>query len=151
MIISEMQHKLATWSDADHSRRFDRLLRLITDRNWLVEAARIVLASRGAHTPGLDGMDKRRLEVGLDQHLDRLRANLLDGSYRPTPVKRIYIPKTNGKLRPLGIPTATSNCTSLPSAFGLGGSYSSLPSASRPAFCSPKSQNGIGRRNAQSP
>jgi len=100
-----MQHKLATWSDADHSRRFDRLLRLITDRNWLVEAARIVLASRGAHTPGLDGMDKRRLEVGLDQHLDRLRANLLDGSYRPTPVKRIYIPKTNGKLRPLGIPT----------------------------------------------
>jgi group II intron reverse transcriptase/maturase len=50
-------------------------------------------------------MDKRRLEVGLDQHLDRLRANLLDGSYRPTPVKRIYIPKTNGKLRPLGIPT----------------------------------------------
>jgi RNA-directed DNA polymerase len=81
------------------------LLRLITNRNWLVEAARIVLASRGAHTPGLDGMDKRRLEVCLDQHLDRLQANLLDGSYRPTPVKRIYIPKTNGKLRPLGIPT----------------------------------------------
>ena len=41
MIISEMQHKLATWASADQTRRFDRLLRLITDRNWLAEAARI--------------------------------------------------------------------------------------------------------------
>lgn len=104
MIISEMQHKLATWATADPTRRFDRLLRLITDRNWLAEAARIVLASRGAGTPGLDGMDKRRLEAHLDHHLERLRSTLLDGTYRPTPVKRIYIPKANGKLRPLGIP-----------------------------------------------
>lgn len=104
MIISEMQHKLATWATADPTRRFDRLLRLITDRNWLAEAARIVLASKGANTPGLDGMDKRRLAVDLDRRLDRLRVTLLDGSYCPTPVKRIHIPKANGKLRPLGIP-----------------------------------------------
>ena len=104
MIISEMQHKLATWAAADQTRRFDRLLRLITDRNWLAEAARIVLASKGANTPGLDGMDKRRLAVDLERHLDRLRVALLDGTYRPTPVKRIHIPKANGKLRPLGIP-----------------------------------------------
>ena len=57
MIISEMQHKLATWATADPTRRFDRLLRLITDRNWLAEAARIVLTSRGSGTPGLDGLD----------------------------------------------------------------------------------------------
>ena len=105
MIISEMQHKLATWAGADHNRRFDRLLRLITNRNWLAEAARIVLMSSGARTPGLDGMDKRRLETQLDQHLERLRTDLLGGTYRPVPVKRIYIPKVNGKLRPLGIPT----------------------------------------------
>ncbi len=100
-----MQHKLATWATEDPNRRFDRLLRLITNKVWLAQAARIVLASSGAKTPGLDGMDKRRLEPELDIHLARLQSELLAGTYRPTAVKRIYIPKSNGKLRPLGIPT----------------------------------------------
>ena len=107
MIISEMQHKLATWAEHDQTRRFDRLLRLITNRTWLAEAARIVLASRGARTPGIDGIDKQRLQGNLDKHLDQLQADLLQGKYRPKPVKRIYIPKANGKQRPLGIPTLT--------------------------------------------
>ncbi|WP_456085787.1 reverse transcriptase domain-containing protein [Mesorhizobium tianshanense] len=47
------------------------------------------------------------MQAGLDRHLADLRANLLKGTYRPKPVKRIYIPKANGKLRPLGIPTLT--------------------------------------------
>lgn len=105
MIISEMQHKLATWAESDPNRRFDRLLRLIADRVWLAEAARIVLASSGARTPGIDGMDKRRMQAGLDHHLAELRTGLLKGTYCPQPVKRIYIPKANGKKRPLGIPT----------------------------------------------
>jgi retron-type reverse transcriptase len=104
-----MQHKLATWAESDPSRRFDRLLRLIADRDWLAEAARIVLASSGARTPGIDGMDKRRLQGELDQHLVDLRADLLKGAYRPKPVKRVYIPKANGKLRPLGIPHCCNN------------------------------------------
>lgn len=107
MIISEMQHKLATWAESDPNRRFDRLLRLIADREWLAEAARIVLASSGARTPGIDGMDNRRMQAGLEQHLADLRTNLLKGTYHPKPVKRIYIPKADGKLRPLGIPTLT--------------------------------------------
>lgn len=100
-----MQHKLATWAEGDPNRRFDRLLRLIADRTWLAEAARIVLASRGANTPGIDGMDKRRMDAELGEHLASLRTGLLNGTYRPQPVKRIYIPKANGKTRPLGIPT----------------------------------------------
>ena len=107
MIISEMQHKLATWARSNQTKRFDRLLRLVANREWLAEAARIVLASNGAGTPGIDGMDKRRLQVNLDKHLDDLRADLMKGAYRPKPVKRIYIPKANGKSRPLGIPTLT--------------------------------------------
>ncbi|WP_319414067.1 group II intron reverse transcriptase/maturase [uncultured Cohaesibacter sp.] len=105
MIISELQNKLATWAEKEPDRRFDRLLRLIANRDWLAESARIVLASSGARTPGIDGMDKRRLQIELDHHLANLRVNLLNGSYCPQPVKRIYIPKSNGKLRPLGIPT----------------------------------------------
>ncbi|WP_266030162.1 hypothetical protein [Brucella intermedia] len=84
MIISEMQHKLATWAENDPNRRFDRLLRLIANREWLAEAARMVLASSGARTPGIDGMDKQKLQVKLDQHLDDLRASLLEESYRPS-------------------------------------------------------------------
>lgn len=102
-----MQHKLATWADADQTRRFDRLLRLITNRTWLAEAARVVLASRGARTPGIDGIDKQRLQPNLEIHLEQLRTDLLNGDYRPQPVRRIYIPKANGKHRPLGIPTLT--------------------------------------------
>jgi group II intron reverse transcriptase/maturase len=100
-----MQHKLATWAESDPNRRFDRLLRLIADRTWLAEAARITLASNGAKTPGIDGIDKQRMQSRLEQYLAELRTDLLSGNYRPQPVKRIYIPKTNGKLRPLGIPT----------------------------------------------
>jgi RNA-directed DNA polymerase len=107
LIISEMQHKLATWAESDPNRRFDRLLRLIANREWLAEAARVVLASSGARTPGIDGIDKQRMQADLDHHLTGLRTDLLKGTYRPTPVKRIYIPKANGKLRPLGIPTLT--------------------------------------------
>jgi len=102
-----MQHKLATWAERDQTRRFDRLLRLIANREWLAEAARIVLSSRGARTPGIDGMDKQRLQGNLENLLDELRVELLEGTYRPRPVKRIYITKSNGKLRPLGIPTLT--------------------------------------------
>ncbi|MEJ2459907.1 MAG: group II intron reverse transcriptase/maturase [Novosphingobium sp.] len=100
-----MQHKLATWAESDANRRFDRLLRLIADRAWLAEAARIVLASSGANTPGIDGMDKQRMQAGLADHLASLRTDLLTGNYVPQPVRRIYIPKANGKKRPLGIPT----------------------------------------------
>jgi len=100
-----MQHKLATWAKEDRTKRFDRLLRLIAKREWLAEAARISLASSGARTPGIDGIDKQRMQHNLDKYLDKLQVSLLEGTYRPQPVKRIYIPKANGKLRPLGIPT----------------------------------------------
>lgn len=49
MIISEMQRKLATWAVTDPSLRIQRLLRLITQPEWLAEAARITLSSKGAH------------------------------------------------------------------------------------------------------
>lgn len=104
MIISEMQRKLATWAATDPSRRIERLLRLITQPEWLAEAARITLSSKGAHTPGVDGVNKTMLQAKLAVELQILRDELLSGHYQPLPARRVYIPKSNGKLRPLGIP-----------------------------------------------
>ena len=100
-----MQNKLATWSSADKERKFDRLLRIIANESWLLEAARITLASRGANTPGIDGIDKQAMECDLKYQLDVIRTELLVGNYQPQPARRVYIPKANGKQRPLGIPT----------------------------------------------
>lgn len=100
-----MQRKLATWADNDKTKRFDRLMRLISHINWLREAARITLSAKGANTPGVDGISKVHLEKSLDNHLMSIRNELLSGDYQPQPARRIYIPKANGKHRPLGIPT----------------------------------------------
>ncbi|MFL9907853.1 hypothetical protein [Paraburkholderia sp. RL17-337-BIB-A] len=103
-----MQSKLATWSTENRERKFDRLLRLIADKDWLSEAARITLASSGARTPGVDGVDRRMMESNLQHELSTIRDELLAGLYSPLPARRVYIPKANGKLRPLGIPTVIS-------------------------------------------
>jgi group II intron reverse transcriptase/maturase len=100
-----MQSKLARWSTENKERKFDRLLRLVANMDWLAEAARIALTSSGARTPGVDGVDKLAMEGNLHQELETIRAELLAGSYTPLPARRVYIPKANGKLRPLGIPT----------------------------------------------
>jgi len=107
-----MQNKLATWSSTDKERKFDRLLRIIVDRAWLQEAACLTLASQGAKTAGIDGIDKTKLEPTLQAELERVRAALLAGTYQPLPAKRVYIPKANGKQRPLGIPMACAYCLS---------------------------------------
>lgn len=62
------------------------------------------MASSGARTPGVDGVDKQALEGNLPGELERMREELLAGTFQPLPARRVYIPKANGKLRPLGIP-----------------------------------------------
>lgn len=99
-----MQRKLATWAATDPSRRIERLLRLVTQPEWLAEAARITLSSKGAYTPGVDGVSKAKLQVRLATELCKLREELLSGHYQPLPARRVFIPKSNGKQRPLGIP-----------------------------------------------
>jgi len=99
-----MQSKLATWSKNNPDQRFTRVLRLIVQPLWLETAAQKVLSSKGARTPGIDGETQEQLCKELNTVLGELRVSLLDGSYCPLPVRRIHIPKANGKLRPLGIP-----------------------------------------------
>ena len=68
-----MQRELATWAATDPSQRIERLLRLITQPEWLAEAARITISSKGAHTPGVDGVNKTMLQARLAAELQILR------------------------------------------------------------------------------
>jgi RNA-directed DNA polymerase len=103
MIISEMQCKLATWSKENKERKFDRLLRLIACKDWLMVAAEKTLNSNGSKTPGIDGITRKGLKINLMEHIYAIRNELLSGTYEPQPARRVYIPKANGKTRPLGI------------------------------------------------
>ena len=64
----------------------------------------MTLASSGAKSAGIDGMDKSKLEAVLAQELARIRVELLAGDYQPAPARRVLIPKANGQPRPLEYP-----------------------------------------------
>ena len=81
----------------------NRLLEKIIDRNNLNQAFKRVKANKGSH--GIDGMKVDELLQYLKENGDSLRQSILDGSYKPNPVRRVEIPKSDGKKRPLGIPT----------------------------------------------
>jgi len=66
-------------------------------------ALRAVIANRGA--PGIDGMKVEELNGHLLQHWPKIHGKLMAGTYTPSPVKRVEIPKPNGGKRMLGIPT----------------------------------------------
>jgi hypothetical protein len=66
--------------------------------------ARILPSNKGA--PGVDGQDFADIEAyGVERWLGELALALRQETYRPEPIRRVFIPKANGKLRPLGIST----------------------------------------------
>ena len=84
--------------------REDELLERILSRGNLNEAYKQVKRNKGSH--GIDGMKVEHLLQYLRDNGDELVKLVLDGKYRPKPVRRVEIPKDNGKMRTLGIPTA---------------------------------------------
>lgn len=80
------------------------LLERIIDRNNLNQAFKRVKTNKGSH--GVDGMRVDELLQYLKENGDNLRQSILEGTYKPNPVRRVEIPKQDGKKRPLGIPTA---------------------------------------------
>jgi len=79
------------------------LLERILARDNLITALERVEANRGA--PGIDGVSTDQLRDYIRTHWRSIRAQLLEGTYRPAPVRRVEIPKPNGGTRLLGIPT----------------------------------------------
>jgi RNA-directed DNA polymerase len=80
------------------------LMEAVVDAANMRRALKRVRANKGA--PGVDGMTVHQLPAFLSTEWTRLKQELLDGAYRPQPVKRVEIPKPDGGVRQLGIPTA---------------------------------------------
>lgn len=82
----------------------DRSMERICNPYNVARAMAKVIRNGGA--PGVDGMKVRELEKYFERHRVRIIGELLSGTYRPHPVKRVEIPKPDGGVRELGIPTA---------------------------------------------
>src|SRR5713226_9337348 len=82
----------------------ERLMEEVCEAGNLRKALQRVKAKRGA--PGVEGMTVAELAVYFGQHEAELRERLLSGTYQPQPVRRVRLPKPEGGVRLLGIPTA---------------------------------------------
>lgn len=67
------------------------------------EAIKKVKSNKGAS--GIDKMTFDKIDAYFNEHRENIINKIMNKSYKPQPVRRVYIPKSNGKLRPLGIPT----------------------------------------------
>jgi RNA-directed DNA polymerase len=105
MNVGEMQRKLSQWATQDENRRFFDLYDLLYDGDWLRLAHDYVAQNAGSITAGCDGINMRAFDENLDENLSKLGHELRSETFKPQPVRRVYIPKPNGKTRPLGIPS----------------------------------------------
>lgn len=80
-----------------------QVMECVVERSNMQRAYGRVKRNKGA--PGVDGMSVGQLGSFLRTHWPRIKERLCEGSYEPKPVRRVEIPKANGGLRPLGIPT----------------------------------------------
>ena len=102
--VRELQRKLWIAAKRSRNRRFHTLYDKVYRKDFLWEAWSRVRANGGA--PGLDGKTIQAIEEhGVEQFLEEIQKDLKAGEYWPPPVRRHYIPKPDGKRRPLGIPT----------------------------------------------
>ena len=117
MDVGERQRKLSLWSvqrleeprlglfASKRDLRLYDLYHLVYEPTWLRQAHDHVARNAGSVTAGCDGITMSKFDEDLEGNLRRLAEELKAQTYRPHPVRRVYIPKASGKLRPLGIPS----------------------------------------------
>ena len=102
--MSQKQMSLAMVAQKNPEHRFTNLYSLMHWDYWIRCAAEAVLARPGSSTAGIDGTTRDNFKKNYEQEIQTLVESLKKKTYQPQPVRRVYIPKANGKKRPLGIP-----------------------------------------------
>ncbi len=101
--VRQLQNKLYLTAKKCDSRRFHALYDKVYRDDVLYEAWKRVKANKGSN--GIDGIAIEDIEAkGVERYLTRIQSELKSGTYRPLPVRRVMIPKSDGSQRPLGIP-----------------------------------------------
>src|ERR1700690_4477411 len=99
----EETESLSTTHDPESPARTSRVMEEVCERENLKEALRRGKANKGS--AGVEGMTVGGIEDYLKEHWPAIREQLLNGTYEPKPVRRVEIPKPDGGVRKLGIPT----------------------------------------------
>jgi RNA-directed DNA polymerase len=117
--VEKLQNSLQTKAKAEPAFRFYALWDKVYREDILLEAYRRCRANAGA--AGVDGETFERIEtIGVERWLGTLREELKSGNYEPKPLLRVWIPKSNGGQRPLGIPTIRDRVAQMASVLVIG-------------------------------
>jgi RNA-directed DNA polymerase len=111
--IARKQKDLALEAEAYPDERIWGLFPTICDGEWMAQAMWRVIHNKGAETAGIDNVvkakyydaEKHSLNMKARRRVKEICQSLEKMEYKPQPARRTYIPKPNGKLRPIGIPT----------------------------------------------
>src|SRR3954453_11471167 len=117
--VETLRTSLQAKAKAEPAFRFYSLWDKVCRKDVLQDAYGRCRANAGA--AGVDRVSFAQIEAqGSERWLEELREELTSGQYAPKPLLRVWIPKSNGGRRPLGIPTRPANCTSAQSDFVIG-------------------------------
>ena len=99
-VSSVIQYRTTYWNN----KVFSNLMELITSRENIKLAYRSIKGNKGSHTAGVDGRTIKHLsKLNEEEYISLIQKQF--HWYKPRPVKRVEMRKSNGKIRPLGIPT----------------------------------------------
>jgi len=102
-MVDKAEREESLLPDNQHYIRAPSIERVVSDYN-IQEATKAVIRNKGA--PGVDGITVEEIKGILEKQWPKIKQDILDGKYRPSPVKRVEIPKPDGNgVRKLGIPT----------------------------------------------
>jgi RNA-directed DNA polymerase len=102
--LQDLRRKIYVAAKSDKRKQFWGMYCHVCNEDTLYEAYRFAKGNNGS--PGIDGVTFKDIEaIGLDQFIQGIKEELVNGTYRPVRNRRVEIPKANGKVRILGIPT----------------------------------------------